>query len=85
MKIVVDESPAAASKLPAVASSCLISLVVALGQTSKILSAIAALLIGPVDYNGHYLKVRGRCVISKYVSHVGKFRQAVLSFTATVQ
>ncbi|XP_011407139.1 PREDICTED: E3 ubiquitin-protein ligase MYCBP2-like, partial [Amphimedon queenslandica] len=57
MKIVVDESPAAASKLSAVASSCLVSLVVALGQTSKILSAIAALLIGPNDYNGHYLKV----------------------------
>ena len=45
------------AELISLASSCLLSLVVALGETDKLLSAIAALLITPSDMSGSSLKV----------------------------
>lgn len=59
MKILSStEGTPVADRLSSLASSCLVSLVLALGQTSKILAAIAALLIAPPILSENHLKVR---------------------------
>ena len=54
----VSPKDGVAMQLSSIASACLLSLVVALGDTGKMLSALAAMLIAPSCLSESTLKVR---------------------------
>lgn len=71
MKMVTEPVPSDAHllvELSSVATACLFSLVVALGDTGKILAAVAATLTAPPELSQHTLQVldqinlRGKCI-----------------------
>lgn len=53
----VSPEDSIASQLSSVASACLLSLVVAMGDTGKMLSALAAMLTAPVPLSETEVKV----------------------------
>ena len=60
MQMVVEEVPADSSvvlELSSVASACLLSLVVSLGDTGKMLSAVAAMLTAPTQLSEAIVQV----------------------------
>ena len=66
MKIVTDttmENSKVAKDLSCMASSCLLSLVIALGETSKMLAAVASLLIAPSGVSDGIVKVSLLCSV----------------------
>ncbi len=62
MQMVTESSPSPgnrlATELSAVASACLFSLVLALGETGKMLSAVAAMLTAPSPLNELMIQVK---------------------------
>ena len=61
------ENSTVAKDLSCMASSCLLSLVIALGETSKMLAAVASLLIAPSGISDGIVKVSLLCSVQDYI------------------